>query len=239
MALTSGWLLAAVLTAGPGAPQAQKLYDEGKYAQAAEMFGASAQAAPNDPSLQYNLGNALFKAGKTGRAIAAYQRAFDLAPRDSDIRQNLDFALRRAGDELVPSDVPPLLFRLFHFFSRRELAGLHWVFCWAALFLAGFWLLREGLRPSLTTPTAWVLGFWLLFGAWWATRLALAPLSRGVIVSNAAELRSGPGPNFSVGFTAPEGRRVEVLSESGSWLEVAILKEGAKGWIQAEAVERL
>lgn len=241
MALSILWTLAAALAwAEPATPQAaQALYDAGQYRQAAEAFAELSRRSPADAVSHYNLGNALFKAGKTGRAIAAYQRAFDLAPRDADIRHNLDFALKRAGDELVPADVPPLLFRLFHLFSERELAGLHWLFGWAALTLSGLWLLRENPGTSLGVFAAWALGLWLFFAAWWGSLLALTPTARGVIINEAAELRSGPGPNFSVGFTAPEGRRVEILSESGAWLEVGILKEGAKGWIQAEAVEKL
>jgi hypothetical protein len=65
------------------------------------------------------------------------------------------------------------------------------------------------------------------------------PPGRGVIIAQRAELRNGPGEKFTVGYTAPEGRRVRVLSASGTWLEVGLLKEGVKGWTLAASVERL
>ncbi len=60
-----------------------------------------------------------------------------------------------------------------------------------------------------------------------------------MIVSPHAELRHGPGQNFGVAFTVPEGRRVRVLGTSGAWIEVGVLKEGARGWIETDAIERL
>ncbi|MCX5796349.1 MAG: SH3 domain-containing protein [Elusimicrobia bacterium] len=55
----------------------------------------------------------------------------------------------------------------------------------------------------------------------------------------AAELRSGPGENFNVSFTVPEGRRVQILGSDGAWVELGVLKEGVKGWLPAAAVEEL
>lgn len=217
----------------------QRKYDAGDYTGAATAFAKAVERAPRDADLHYDLGDALFKAGRLGPAIASYQRAFDIRPRDSDIRYNLNFALKRAGEELRPEGVPPALFGLFYLFSERELAGLQWLGCWLTLLLACAWLLRPALRERLFTFIAAAGLCWLLAGGWWAARRTMEPDQRGVIVRPAAEIRSGPGEKFGVNFTAPEGRRVEILSESAGWLEIGILKEGARGWIPADAVERI
>lgn len=218
---------------------AQKKYDAGDFAGAAALYQQAVAASPKDAALRYDLGNALLKSGHLGPAIASYQRAFDLLPRDGDIRYNLGFALRQAGEELVPPGTPPVLFKLFYFLSERELAGLHWLGCWACLLLAAAWVRKAAWREKLKPFALAALAFWALAGAWWGARLALEPSQRGVIVKASAEIRSGPGDNFSVSFTAPEGRRVEILSQSGSWLEIGVLKEGAKGWLPSDAVERI
>ncbi len=228
---------AAFAAASP--QDAQKRYDAGDFQGAAAAYTALLDSAPRAAELHYNLGNAQFKAGRVGRAIASYQRAFDLRPRDEDVRHNLDFALRRAGEELVPPGVPPLLFRAFHLFSERELAGLHWLFCWAALLLAAACLPRASWRPALAPWAAGFLALWLAAGAWWAARAGIEPARRGVITAASGEVRSGPGENFPVSFTAPEGRRVQILSESGGWMEIGVLKEGAKGWLASGSVEPL
>lgn len=228
--------------------QAAKRYDAGDYRGAAAAYLELSRDQPGNPALHYNLANAHFKAGELGRAIAQYQRAFDLRPRDADTRHNFEFALKRAGEELVPPGVPPALFSVFYLLSERELAGLQWLGCWAVLILASLLLAR---KPSLeeqeeSAPRgalySWgkaALLFWLVTGSWWLARKSLEPARPGVIVSATAEIRNGPGDNFNVSFTAPEGRRVQILSENAEWLEIGVLKEGAKGWLRADSVEKI
>ena len=219
---------------------AKAAYDAGNFDQAASAFESLVAAQPGDAALRYDLGNALLKAGKLGRASASYQRAFDLDPRDGDGRHNLDFVLKRSGEELAPPGIPGPAFAAFTVLSSRELAGLHWLAAWTTMILAGFALLGNAERRARLMD--WLLGAaaaWLLFGLWWAGLRAVLPSGRGVIVAGRAELRNGPGEKFTVGYTAPEGRRVRVLSESGAWLEVGLLKEGVKGWTLAASVEKL
>ncbi len=233
----------AIFLAAPALGQTivdgQKKYDSGDYNGAAAAFSKALVDEPRNPALHYDLGNAWFKAGKLGPAIASYQRAFDIRPRDPDIRYNLNFALKRAGEELRPDGTPPALFYLFTILSERELAGLHWLFCAAMLLLGCVLVLRPQRREDLFPFLASAVLLWAGAGLWWGSRNALEPEDRGVIVKSTAELRSGPGENFGVSFTAPEGRRVQILSRSGGWLEIGITKEGAKGWLPSEAVEKI
>ncbi len=221
------------------AAEGQKKYDAGDYNGAATDFTKALETAPRDANLHYDLGNALLKAGHLGPAIASYQRAFDIRPRGADIRYNLDFALKRAGEELQPPGVPTPVFYLFYLFSERELAGLHWLGCWVFLLLASAYVLKPAKREDLFIFLAAAFCFWAGAGLWWGARLEIEPDQRGVIVKSTAEIRSGPGDNFSVSFTAPEGRRVEILSQSAGWIEIGILKEGARGWLPADAVEKI
>jgi tetratricopeptide (TPR) repeat protein len=226
-------------SAAPARSEGQRFYDLEDYPAAADWYLQALRADPRDASLHYDLGNCLFKSGKTGRAIAAYERAFLIQPRDADIRQNLDYALRRAGEELTPAGVPPLLFLVFHLFSEPELAGMQWLAWWLMLALAGLCLWRRALRPRLLSWTAAVAALWLILAGWWLAVRGITPQRRGVIVASSAELRSGPGENFNVSFTVPEGRRVQILSNDGAWLELGVLKEGVKGWLPTAAVEEL
>ena len=222
------------------ASEARGLYDSGRFAEAAKAFETLASAKPNDAALQFNLANALLKSGRLGSATAAYDRAFARNPRDADIRFNYAFALRRSSEDLVPTGIPNGAFRAFTALSERELAGLHWLAAWLAGILGALVLLsRDSSRRQTLTP--WAIGAaaaWIIFGAWWAGLRSVLPADRGVIASAHAELRHGPGANFGVAFTIPEGRRVRVLGVSGAWVEVGVMKEGARGWIESSAVER-
>lgn len=237
-ALLAFLLCCAAPSSAQDAVEAQKAYDRGHFAAAAAAYEALAARSPGSAALHYDLGNALLKAGRTGPAVAAYLRAFELQPRDADIRHNLDYALRLGGEELVPAGVPGPLFLLFHLLSRGELAGLQWLLLWAWLLLASAWLWRPEARARVRGPLTAALCLWGLTALWLLARRGLEPRELGVIVAARAEIRSGPGESFPVAFTAPEGRRVEVLESSGEWVEIGVLKEGARGWAPRSAVRR-
>src|SRR5947208_9354417 len=83
---------------------ANRLYDQGKYAEAAAAFEHLLQSGVSSPATCFNLGNAFFKSGQIGRAIAAYRQAERIVPRDPDLRANLRFARNQIqGPSLSPA----------------------------------------------------------------------------------------------------------------------------------------
>src|SRR5947208_2144848 len=75
-----------------GFEQANKLYEEGKYAAAVDAYTKLLESGSGSEALYFNRGNALFKLGQVGRAIASYRLAEKISPRDPDLRANLQFA---------------------------------------------------------------------------------------------------------------------------------------------------
>lgn len=238
-------VLAPAAYASPALPrfeEANRLYEEARYELAAEAYQELARQRPYSAALHYNLGNAYFRQGapgSLGRAIASYWRAFELDPRDGDVRHNLDFALQRAGESLIPPGVPKALFAAFQALSRRELAALQWLGLWAALLLGSLHLLREDLRGRLRPWLTSAVAAWACCAAWWGLRSAYDIPSPAVVVAPEAEVRSGPGRNFPVSFKVPEGRRVSRLDGEDGWVEIGVLKEGLKGWIEARDLEEI
>jgi len=168
-----------------------------------------------------------------------YLRAFDIEPRDEDLRFNLDFALRRAGDALYPEDLPRAIFVSFHILSVHELEGLQWLLLWLAILSWSAWILLDRHREDLLPAVLLFASLWGACALWWVLLDTARPDRLAVTVAPRTELRNGPGEGFSVGFTAPEGRRVSVLQEKGEWVELGVLKEGVKGWVQASSLERV
>ncbi len=211
------------------------------FTEAAALYKKTAALVSDSPSAHYNLGNTLLRIqtpGSLGHAIASYARAFRLAPRDADIRHNLDFALKLAGEELVPAGTPPILWLAFHSLSRTELTALHHLFLWSALLLGTLWVVRPEWRERVWTPLAVFCGLWMATAGWWGARTAIAMNDPAIVVRMNAEVRSGPGGTFSVGFKVPEGRRVSRIGgRKGKWVEIGVPKEGLKGWIDADALE--
>src|SRR5438874_2259009 len=83
---------------------ANKLYEQGKFAEAAAGYEDLGRSSGASAALYFNLGNAFFKSGQIGRAIAAYRSAEQLTPRDPDVRANLQFARKQAqGPSFSPN----------------------------------------------------------------------------------------------------------------------------------------
>ena len=118
--------LPAAAAQGSPLAEANALYEESRFSEAAAAYQELLAEHPDEPMLHYNLGNAFFRQqtpGSLGRAVASYLRAFALDPRDADIRHNLKLALGNAGETWVPAGTPPALFDLFHLLSRSEFLG--------------------------------------------------------------------------------------------------------------------
>ncbi len=85
---------------------ANRLYAEGKYAEAGAGYNAALVDHPDSPELHFNLGDAAFKQGKYDEALAAYQKvetASDPA-RASRVAYNVGNATFRKGQALEQSE---------------------------------------------------------------------------------------------------------------------------------------
>src|SRR5689334_7524861 len=107
----AGWLLfsaavsfsAVAADTFPDFDAANRLYEQGKFPEAAAAYEKIAQSGPASAAVYFNLGNARFKSGEAGRAVAAYREAERLAPRDPEVRANLQFVRNQVqGPTLKP-----------------------------------------------------------------------------------------------------------------------------------------
>ena len=218
--------------------QANKLYEEGKYTQAAAAYEKITRAGAVSPALYFNLGNACLKAGRIGRAVCAYRQAETLAPRDPDIRANLQIARNQAGD------------------NNPALPGTRWT-RWIGRLTLNEWTLAASAAAALfflvlTAREIWpvlkksgagltaLLGFACLclaacLGV--AVDQRLIEKSSVVIVSEAV-VRRGPLPESQSVLTVHDGTELLVLGSDGDWLQVS---DAARhiGWLAQKEVSIL
>ena len=217
--------------------RANRLYEQGKYSEAAAVYEKILATGKSCAALYYNLGNAWFKAGRLGRAILSYRRAEWLAPRDPDIRANLRFA--RGAVAASPTPAPPLWERAVTRFTVNEWTSLAAVvfWCWLGLLAVGQW--RPALRLALSRYT-------LIAGLVWlgcATGLALAWQDRystvtAVVVTREAILRHGPLDESPSLQTLQDGQELSVVDHKGNWLQVTGAARG-RGWLRQDQVTLL
>ena len=218
----------------PSLEAANKLYEQGKFADAAAAYEALAltHSVKVSPALLFNLGNAHFKAGATGRAIVAYRSAGALLPRDPDMRANLQFARNQVeGPTLRPSSGQ----RWLQFLTANE---------WTGLTVAAFWgcflLLAAGeLRPTgkrrlrnyalLSGGAAALLGVCLVL----ALRSLAEPMA--VVVAREAVVRNGPLDESPSAFAVHDGAELRVRDSKDDWLQVTDGQQRL-GWIKRSSV---
>ncbi len=229
-----GNLFAADVTADFSA--ANKLYAEGKFADAAASYEKILQTGAQSPALLFNDANAEFKSGHLGLAIAAYRRAAQLSPRDDEIRANLAFVRSQVqGATVRESRWQNWIGAL----TLNEGALLTAVFLWAMFALLIARQIRPALAPKLRGVTRLAVALTIFSGAVLALQAANHFNSSVAVVTNAeAAARSGPFDDAQRAFTAHDGAELSVLDRHGDWVQVAD-GAGKTGWLPVKQVEIL
>jgi tetratricopeptide (TPR) repeat protein len=247
-------LLAALLisfAARAAAPEtafdaANKLYEQGKHAEAAARFEALLKDAPTTV-VHFNLGNAWFKAGQTGRAVAAWRQAERLAPRDPSVRFNLQFARKRVLGNEAPAD--PLWQRFLRALTLNEWTILATVVLWIWFLLLALREFKPELRRVLGGYTAVAgLGFLLLGGCLAAAAVQQFTARPAVVIVPQAIARTGPLDEAKpvkelhlrdgAEVTVLDQKEVTVADKKQLWLQIRDLA-GRTGWLKSDQVLRL
>jgi len=214
--------------------QAGDYYRSGNFEKAVELYKDIFSHDQTNPELFYNLGNAYYKQGLTGKAIVNYERALRFAPRDVAARNNLDFVRKYLNE-------PELTF----FESVRTWVLLITSLNTTALALSCLYtVLVAGIVLFLFFRIRWLVIFNIIAGILFITCSGLFALQyydqvikRWAVVTANSEARNGPGTENSVGFSVPEGRKVQVLGEENAWCAIGLSHEGLKGWIEKKSLE--
>jgi tetratricopeptide (TPR) repeat protein len=218
---------------------ANRLYDAGKFAEAAAAYE---RIQPKTAHIYYNLGNAHFREGKLGLAILDYERAQRLAPRDPDIAANLKFAEQRLGVDEV--NTPPRAWQRFlHSIldsrTPTEWATYELVTLWLTILAIGAWIYIPRVRTGLlVVATVSLLGFAASAFALGHQVLSDRTAPSAVVVVAETDARFAPVPDSTTHFKLTEGSRILTREDRGQWLLIE-RADGQQGWVAAAAVERI
>lgn len=241
LALLAALPLAAASSDEAALDAANKLYEQGKFREAATAYEQLSRAGSRSGALHYNLGNAWYKAGQIGRAIAAYRQAERFSPRDPDLQNNLQFVRKKVtgADPTLASAWQRALSSL----TLNEWTLITSAALWSWFILLALREIRPAWRGSLSgyTATVGVLAA-MLIGFTAAARSQRETRAAVVIVSEAIA-RSGPLDEAKVLHQFRDGTELLVIDQKElalaglkqMWLQI---EDTAKrtGWIKSDQV---
>lgn len=215
-----------------GFDSANRLYEQGKFSDAASAYEKLVQSGSVSSALYFNLGNAYFKSGQLGHALAAYHRAEQLSPRDPEVRANLQFVRTQVqGPTLSPTGLQRRLASL----SINEWATLTAVLFWLSLSL----LVLVQFRPAWKQPLRNFLlssgVATLVVGACLAVAWFNGSTPAAIVVARDAVIHNGPLDEAPANLTVHDGAEMSVLDTKSDWLQVR-LDGNRVGWLKREQV---
>ncbi len=213
--------------------QANRLYEEGKFSEAASLYDSLLKAGRRSPEIFFNLGNTYFREGRLGRALFNYRQAERIIPRDPDVQANLRFTRERVTGALSTSEAVWL--RAVRYFTLDELTTACTLLFWIWAGLVCLWQWRPTLQPKVRTPGL-IIGS--LLGITVIVLIVAYSTSdeRVAIVTGAqVPVHLGPISESQISYSATDGTELKALATRGDWLQVSD-RSDRSGWVQTTNV---
>ncbi|HTY58232.1 MAG TPA: tetratricopeptide repeat protein [Bacteroidota bacterium] len=222
--------------------QANQLYQQGKFSEARDAYGAILKGGYESPELLYNLGNACYKSGSVPGAILNYERARRLLPGDDDLRHNLQIANMMITDRIEPT---PRLFvwdywdGIKNFLSLSSLTLTVYFFYFVVAAMASVFFLSRtyALRKIAVLAGSGSFLLFLFFLVVFIARLGdVTRTDEAVVMAPIVTVKNSPDAKSSDAFVLHGGVKVQLVDRVESWSKVR-LADGKVGWLEGSAVE--
>ena len=222
-----------------------RLYEDGSYSDAVDVYEELVARGVRSGTLYYNLGNAYFKLGEMGRTILSYRRALGVEPGSGDTVNNLTLA-REATVDRFPAPEAGLVSSLSLPARRlltRDQTAVGALVLWVLLVLsvlAGPFVRDERVRARVRYGAFAAGGLTVLAVAVLAGHVFGDDMGRDtVVVQSEVDLRSGPGRQYVSEVTLHGGAEVTTIESRGAWTRLELPVGEVQGWVPEGAVERV
>ncbi|MDX9853505.1 MAG: tetratricopeptide repeat protein [Tenuifilaceae bacterium] len=223
---------------------ANRLYSEGKFDKAAQLYESVLKMGYESPELYYNLGNAYFKQQRIASAILNFERAALRNPSDEDIQFNLELARSFTVDRIEP--IPTFFLSAWFssissWFSSNTWAYLSMLFFAITLVLGGFFMLsnRISFRKMAFALGAVSIVLTLATASFSAKqRNLITKHNYAIVFKSVVPAKSSPDTSGKDLFILHAGTKVKITNSIGQWYEIR-LADGNKGWISHTDIVRI
>lgn len=224
--------------------QAESMYREGKYREAADAYTQMLAGGKESAALYYNLGNCFYKMGENTDAILNYERSLLLNPADEMARYNLKLAQNGVVDKI---EVLPELFLLRWYKAvETHFSADQWGYISVGLFI--LFLVLSAL--FFYSSSAWIKktgfagGIFILLFCVWSVVFAVKQNYRiqereyAIVITPSVTVKGAPDVSGTELFLIHEGLKVKVVGALGDWYNIR-LADGNEGWVAKPDLEKI
>ncbi len=223
--------------------QGNKLYHEGKYAEAEQLYKQILDKTWEAPELYYNLGNNAYKQNRFSEAVYYYEKALKLNPGFEPAKENLKLAKRNFHFETktLPETFFKKLWKKIVLSLPAEVWGfMSLVVLYFSLFLWLVFLFSEQIKVRKTVfyilPFSFILWLFFLLASYSADRINSKWYA--IVMSKQVDLYASPSFNAEIKGKAFEGQKVEVLQETEYWSRIK-MPDGKIYWIPKDSYKSI
>ena len=222
--------------------EADKDYQENKFADAIEKYEAILASEGESADIYYNLGNSYYKNKNIAKAVLNYERALLMNPGDADIRFNLEMARSKTVDQVTPTS------EVFIVTWVKSLTNCMSESGWGVTAIIAFLLLLAGLALYIFGNRivfkkigfiAAIIFLVAVCANFFASEQKDELLNRtgAIVMSPSITVKSTPNESGTDLFVLHEGTKVYIEDNSmKGWKEIR-LEDGKKGWLPVSAIE--
>ena len=224
--------------------QGNKLYNEGKYAEAIDKYEAILKTDQHSAELYFNLANSHYKLSNVAPSVYFYEKALQLKPKDRDILNNKAFANNMTVDDIEV--LPEVGLSKFVRKASTSMTFDSWAKLTVALVIIFVVLVLLYYFSYSTNKKrlAFVGSFIALFLT--ITSLGFSfhnfnlqkTNNPAIVFAQESQVKSEPNLRSNEAFTIHEGTKVQVLDTVNNWKEIK-LADGKTGWIIGEDIRLL
>lgn len=225
--------------------QGNKMYNDGKFQDAIQMYESILDSGEHSAELYFNLANSYYKLNRIAPSIYFYEKATQLSPNDQDIKNNLSYANNMTIDaiETIPEmGLSRLLNNTINSFSFDVWAKLSvaMIVLFAMLFLAYYFSFS-----TIKKRLAFLGSIAALFLALIALSFAFQKYgyvqkdNPAIVFVQESEVKNDPNLRSESVFMLHEGTKVQILEiYNDSWTKIKIA-DGKTGWIVSQDIKAL
>lgn len=224
--------------------KANALYNNGKYAEAIDIYTQILDSGNHSADLYFNLANANYKLSNVAPSIYYYEKALQLKPNDTDLKNNVVFARNMTVDAI--DIIPEVGFSKFLKSTTNTMSFDGWakfsvglVFCFVILFLVYYFVYSTFYKrlAFIGSITALILVFISLAFAFHKYNLDKNN-TPAIVFAQESKVKSDPNVKSKESFRLHAGTKVQVLEAYNDWKKIK-LSDGKTGWIADKDIKML